>query len=274
MTDTAPAAAATAPVCCVCGAQPAQRCSRCHPHRSSYYCSAACQKLVWSYHKQVCGKDEPYFPFPNLEPQDRIYVKISCAVDSPVCHGKSLEFLIRYMLPPSPDQDIDYLIDDFLNGRKQVVQSTKGYPLLALVDEKPVFPLLGWMYGHLYAFKHFGDDPSYRNPFALTAYTIIKVLSLAMSSQLSKEDLPVIEEFPEAMKPFLDTVFVFAVLLQRWHNKETPRPANLTRELLDGSLDRIRARAAALPLSRAAITLWHERSKQYGQLQKEIDEAE
>jgi hypothetical protein len=49
-----PILAARASSCMVCGAGGSMsKCSRC---KSAFYCSAACQKEHWTYHKKVCGK--------------------------------------------------------------------------------------------------------------------------------------------------------------------------------------------------------------------------
>ncbi|GAA6034507.1 hypothetical protein JCM8097_005364 [Rhodosporidiobolus ruineniae] len=261
MTDSVPAAAANAPVCCVCGAQPAQRCSRCHPHRSSYYCSAACQKLVWSYHKQVCGKDEPYFPFPTLDSKDREYIKRTAEGPSMPCRGMPLAQLVRQVLPPAPEESLPYLIDDFLDGKKHVVEKSEPVEMQKwLIDATPAFPLLGWFYAHLFINKNMSLSPSQYNPFAVVGWALHHVVSTAQSPMFSDDRVP-LEALRIQIKPFLDAIFDLAVLIPVWRGPKRPKDKKVD-AFLGRAFRRAMNEMRDLPLSKK-MQLWLESSLDY-----------
>ncbi|GAA5893751.1 hypothetical protein JCM6882_003086 [Rhodosporidiobolus microsporus] len=64
MTDP-PDTPLTSQVCAVCPAPATTRCSGC-PAAGVFFCSRECQKLVWSSHSALCGKDPSTFFFPPL----------------------------------------------------------------------------------------------------------------------------------------------------------------------------------------------------------------
>ncbi|GAA6018200.1 hypothetical protein JCM10207_002865 [Rhodosporidiobolus poonsookiae] len=223
----------------VCSKAPAQRCSRCHVDRSSYFCSTDCQRLIWPYHKRVCGQDVPYFPFPNFDTPTRIFTKITCTMPTPVCFGATVEEVMRKLLKPPPEQDIDFVIDDFLAGRTKVVLRDPKFDFLAF-DEKgdPVFPLLGWLYANVWCIKRYHDDRTYSNPFSFTGYLMHIIVGGTRNQEIPKEDHVPFNELPTRTKHFLDTVFVFASLMDLY--QQTPRPSLVTLALLETSMQRVR----------------------------------
>ncbi|BGO99356.1 MYND-type domain-containing protein [Rhodotorula toruloides] len=57
--------------CCVCGEATTKRCQACAKSGIDlFFCSPEHQKLVWKYHKQVCGPNAHPFRYPPLSPEE------------------------------------------------------------------------------------------------------------------------------------------------------------------------------------------------------------
>ncbi|GAA5992887.1 hypothetical protein JCM10908_001391 [Rhodotorula pacifica] len=58
--------------CTVCGAESQTRCSSCYSESglSLYFCSKEHQKLIWPYHRLVCGKRAHPFHLPPFDPEE------------------------------------------------------------------------------------------------------------------------------------------------------------------------------------------------------------
>ncbi|GAA5835942.1 hypothetical protein JCM11251_006609 [Rhodosporidiobolus azoricus] len=149
-------------------------------------------------------------------------------------------------------------MDDFIQFKtKDVVQTDDQLPFIAIIDGKPIFPLLGFCMAHIYAVKHIHEDPTYNNPFGFVGYLLFHLLG-SQHPDNSPANKPAIETMLLETKKFLDASFVLGCLIALYERK--PRPPQVTLVIVHTAVARLQAKprrnGLPFPILLASTQIW------------------